>query len=133
MRLMINKLQFLMISDILALLRGDKAMYNRIRTVRKALAMNQTEFARQLGLTQTSLSMIESGRNTITDKNVKLICTTFNISEHWLRTGDGEMFSASPHEKEFREIFDKLTPDTQQYLLLMAKELYKIQEKLLKH
>lgn len=105
-------------------------MRDRIRAARKALGMNQTDFAEKLGLTQTSLSMIESG-STITDKNVKLICTTFNINERWLRTGEGEMFSSSPHEKEFQQIFDELTPDTQQYLLLMAKELLKVQQKLL--
>ena len=41
------------------------------------------------------------------------------------------MFLSSPYEKEFTEIFSHLTPDTQQYLLLMAKELLNTQQKLL--
>jgi transcriptional regulator with XRE-family HTH domain len=95
--------------------------------------MSQENFAKHIGLSQTSLSTIECGRSRLTDKNVKLICKTFNISENWLRTGNGEMLSASPHEKEFQEIFNRLLSDTQEYLLLVAKELLKVQEKLVNH
>lgn len=41
------------------------------------------------------------------------------------------MFLSSPYQKEFMVIFSSLTPVTQQYLLLMAKELLKTQQKLL--
>jgi transcriptional regulator with XRE-family HTH domain len=95
--------------------------------------MSQLNFAKHIGLSQTSLSTIECGRSRLTDKNVKLICKTFNISEYWLRTGNGEMLSASPHEKEFQEIFNRLLPDTQEYLLLVARELLKVQDKLASH
>ena len=106
-------------------------MRDRIREVRKALKMNQKDFGKRLGLTQVTLSMIEGGKSVLIDKNIKLICAAFNISEHWLRTGEGEMFCASPHEKEFQEIFSKLTPDTQKCLLLIARELLDVQKKLL--
>jgi transcriptional regulator with XRE-family HTH domain len=106
-------------------------MHRRIKTIRKTLGLSQTDFARQIGLGQTSLSMIESGKNTFIDKNVKLICAIFNVNEHWLRTGDGEMFRASPYEKEFTEILACLMPEVQQYLLLMAQELLHTQQKLL--
>jgi len=107
-------------------------MRDRIKKARKALSMSQEEFGKKIGLTQTHLSMIEGGKSPIIEKNVKLICTTFNINEHWLRTGRGEMFCASPHEREFQEIFSSLTPDTQKCLLLIARELRNVQEKLLK-
>jgi transcriptional regulator with XRE-family HTH domain len=105
-------------------------MHKRIKNARKALKLNQTEFARQVGLTQTALSMIEIGKSKLTKKNIKLICVIYNISEHWLETGEGDMFSASPYEKEFREIFSSLMPDTQQYLVLMARELLNTQRKI---
>ncbi|GHS94101.1 hypothetical protein AGMMS50276_06030 [Synergistales bacterium] len=105
-------------------------MQDRIRAVRKTMNMSQMEFAKRLGLTQTSLSMIETGNSPVTKKNVKLICVMFNINENWLRAGEGEMFSASPHEKEFKKIFEKLTSGTQGYLLVMARELLDPQQKL---
>jgi transcriptional regulator with XRE-family HTH domain len=102
-----------------------------MRAARKALGLNQAEFAKQIGLTQTSLSMLEMGNNAITDKNVKLICITFNVNEHWLRTGEGKMFNSSPYVKEISDILVNLTPETQQYLLLMAQGLLNVQQKLL--
>jgi transcriptional regulator with XRE-family HTH domain len=105
-------------------------MHKRIKNARKILKLNQTEFARQVGLTQTALSMIEVGKSTLTKKNIKLICAIYNISERWLCTGEGETFIASPYEKEFRDIFSNLMPDTQQYLVLMARELLNTQRKI---
>lgn len=112
------------------LMMENNAVHHRLRLVRKALNLNQIEFAKQIGLTQTSLSMIEVGNNTLTDKNIKLICATFNVSEQWLRNGKGEMFNASPYAKELGDILETLTPETQRYLLTMARELLSLQEKL---
>lgn len=106
-------------------------MIHRLKEVRKALGFNQTNFAKQLGITQTAYSMIENGNRPLADKYIKVICSVFNVSENWLRNGKGEMFLSSPYEKEFNEIFTNLTPETQQYLLVMAKELLNTQEKLL--
>ena len=103
----------------------------RLKEIRNALGLNQTDFASQLGITQTAYSMIETGRRPLADKYVKVICSLFDVNEEWFRTGQGEMFNAFPYEKEFTEIFSHLAPATQQYLLLMAKELLNTQEKLL--
>lgn len=106
-------------------------MVRRLKEIRKALGFNQTDFAKHLGITQTSYSMIENGNRPLADKYVKVICSSFNVNESWFLTGEGEMFLSSPYEKEFIEIFENLVPATQQYLLLMAKELLKTQQKLL--
>lgn len=106
-------------------------MTQRLKEVRKTLGMNQTEFARYLGITQTAYSMIENGNRPLAEKYIKVICSTFRINEHWFTTGEGEMYFSSPYEKEFTDIFRQLAPATQQYLLLMAKELLITQEKLL--
>lgn len=108
-------------------------MVNRLKEIRKALELNQTEFAKQLGLTQTAYSMIENGSRSLSDKHIKMICSALNVNENWFRTGDGYMFNSSPYEKEFMNIFENLTPDTQQYLFLMAKELLKTQEKIINY
>ena len=105
----------------------------RLKLLRKALSLYQSDFARRIGLSQTSLSMIESGHNSLTDKNIKLICATFNVREAWLRDGEGEMFNApSPYAKELETILDRLKPETQEYLLLIARELLAVQRKLLR-
>ncbi len=108
-------------------------MNERLKQVRKALGLNQTEFARHLGITQTAYSMIENGVRPLASKYIKVICSTFHVDENWLVTGSGEMFLASPYEREFIEIFGHLVPETQQYLLLMARELLNTQQKLLQN
>ena len=105
-------------------------MHDRLRAVRKALRLNQKSFAEQIGLNQNSLSMIEKNRTPVTEKNVKLVCATFNVNEHWLRTGSGEMFCSSPYEKKLRYICMGLTLENQESLLFIAQELLKIQNRI---
>jgi len=58
------------------------------------------------------------------------LSTLSAFNEDWLRTGKGEMFGVeSPYEKELLETFGKLTADTQEFILEMAKNLLKRQEK----
>ena len=103
----------------------------RIRKVREALGLTQRQFAPKVGIAQTAISMLETGNNTVTDKVIKIICSELGVNEKWMRTGKGEMFKASPNLKELGDILVNLTPETQQYLLLMARELLNVQEKLL--
>lgn len=112
--------------------KWGKLMLQRLKQVRKALGYSQTEFAKYLGITQTSYSMIENGIRPLSNKYVRIISITFNVSEQYLVNGQGEMFVSSPHEKELLNLFSQLLPDTQNYLLVMVKELLKMQQKIVK-
>lgn len=70
-------------------------MKDRLKLVRKTLGLNQVEFGARIGIGGTAISKFESGVNAISDSIVLLVCREFNVNEHWLRTGSGEMFSAS--------------------------------------
>ena len=107
-------------------------LITRVKHIRNSLDLNQTDFAKRLGLTQTAYSMIETEVRPLSDRHIKIISSEFNVNESWLRTGSGEMYSTSPYEKEFMKIFDNLTLDSQDYLVTMARELVTTQEKLLK-
>ena len=96
---------------------NNNGMNERIKILRKTLELKQADFGKQIGLTQTSLSMIERGANTLTDKNIRLICTVFNVREEWLRNGDGDIFNDSPYIKELCDIINSLTPENQLSLL----------------
>jgi transcriptional regulator with XRE-family HTH domain len=103
-------------------------MKDRIRVIRKALKLTQGEFAKRIGIKSTALSMVELGKNALTEQNIRLICMTFNVNDVWLRTGKGEMFAASPYEKEFFEIYRGLMPETQRALLRLAQDLLESQK-----
>lgn len=65
---------------------------NRFKEIRKSLDKTQTEFATIIGLSQSSITMIERGDRPVADRHIKIICALFNVSERWLRTGDGDMY-----------------------------------------
>lgn len=67
-------------------------MNKRIKELRKALGLTQQEFADKIGVKRNSMANYETGRNTPIDAIVVSICRIFNVSEEWLRTGQGEMF-----------------------------------------
>ena len=95
----------------------------RLKQVRRALNMTQTEFARHLGITQNAYSMIENSVRPLLGKYIKLVAMTFNVNEHWLYTGEGEMFLSASNEKELLQIFQQLNVEKQHHLLHIAKEL----------
>jgi transcriptional regulator with XRE-family HTH domain len=107
-------------------------VYKRLKEIRKALGLNQKDFSERLGLAQGSYSSIETGTITLTEKNIKFICMSFNVNENWLRTGIGAMFtSQSPKEAQFLEVFRELLPENQEYILEVLNKLLETQEKLL--
>ena len=72
----------------------DTALKERLRDVRKSLPQktSQEAFAKLLGITRTAYNKYELGLVIPSDTFIQLLCTKFNIDEHWLRTGEGEMY-----------------------------------------
>lgn len=68
-------------------------MNSRIKRARRHLQLSQKEFADKLGITQSGVSWMEQAGNNVSDQNVRLICSLFNVCENWLRTGNGDMFA----------------------------------------
>lgn len=107
-------------------------MNTRIRELRKSLNLSQKEFAKKIGLKQNAISYMEKNGSTVTEQNIKTICSQFSVNECWLRTGSGKMFLENEKkQKEFFDIFDELSPTLQDYLIKTARELLDAQEKLL--
>lgn len=69
---------------------------DRVKTLRKYLNLSQTEFASKLSLERSAISLIERKQRNVTERSIRDICREFNVSEQWLRTGKGNMFSETP-------------------------------------
>lgn len=67
-------------------------MHERIKKLRKTLDLTQREFGDRIGVKPNTIATYEIGRNQPIDAVISLICREFNVSETWLRTGEGEMF-----------------------------------------
>lgn len=104
-------------------------MNGRIRELRKTLNLSQKDFAKKIGLKQNAISYMEKNGATVTEQNIKTICSQYNVNEYWLRTGHGKIFVENKKkQKEFFDIFDALSPILQDYLIKTAKDLLDTQE-----
>ena len=73
---------------------------DRIKELRKAKGLTQFEFADRLKVSRSNIASYETGKNELSSAAISLICRTFSVSETWLRTGEGEMFSDTAREEE---------------------------------
>ena len=65
---------------------------SRIKEVRKAKGLSQAAFGAPFGANRDMINNVENGRAAVSDIMVASICRTYDVNEHWLRTGEGEMF-----------------------------------------
>lgn len=70
----------------------------RVVLLRKKLEMTQEELGQALSMKKSGMSKIESGENTLTEKNQEILHQRFGVNKSWLVTGEGDMFiqSAAP-------------------------------------
>lgn len=83
-------------------------MNERIKKLRKSLDLTQQEFADKIGMKRNTVANYETDRNEPSNSVISLICKTFNVSETWLRTGEGEMFVERTRDDELAAFMDEL-------------------------
>ena len=73
---------------------------DRIKELRKAKGLTQLEFADKLKVSRSNIASYETGKNELSSAVISLICRTFSVSETWLLTGEGKMFSDTAREEQ---------------------------------
>lgn len=115
---------------------------SRISTVIKSSGLTKTAFSKKIGLSQPFVSQLASGDASPSDRTIVDICREFGVSEHWLRTGEGEVFVRLSREEEitkfamsivrnpdsefqrrFVSVLAQLTPEQWQLMEQMAHQL----------
>ena len=75
-------------------------MNERIRMLRKDLLdKTQKEFAGKINVSRSNLGNIENGIINVTDRVIIDICKAYNVSEEWIRTGEGEVFNSNTNKE----------------------------------
>ena len=81
----------------------------RIKELRKALKLSQTEFGVNIGVGLGVVRNLESSITLPSPAQIDLIVRVFNVNRAWLETGEGEMFvEMSRAEKIGRFVADAL-------------------------
>jgi transcriptional regulator with XRE-family HTH domain len=111
----------------------DISINERLKAVRAVLKLSQREFCKGIFLEQSAYARMEQGKTKIHDRIIELVCSKYHVSKAYLKEGSGEMFmdSRPPDVKleQLNRIFNELNPLFQDYLILQAKELSKVQTK----
>lgn len=73
-------------------------MEHCIRLIRKELGMTQEELAGKLGIGKSALSMIETGKTALSERNKNILVQELNVNPDWFDTMRGEMFNCPKEE-----------------------------------
>ena len=75
-------------------------MKDRIKRIREHFGLSQAQFAQRINRSPGFISLVEIGRSNVSDETIETICSVLPVNEEWLRTGNGEMTSSAPVDKE---------------------------------
>lgn len=64
---------------------------DRIGKVRETVEKSQEEFGAILGVTKSTISLLETKKREPSERLIRDICREFSVNETWLRNGDGPM------------------------------------------
>lgn len=95
-------------------------MESRLRQLRKELKLTQEALAQRLGIGKSALSMIETGKASLSERNKNILVQGLNVNPDWIETGRGEMFNAPPEVRSFLDRNDRNMP-------LQAVPLYNLE------
>jgi len=87
----------------------------RIKAVRTDKKLTLEKFGEKIGIKKSSLSQIENGKVNVTDRVIKSICREFNVNEHWLLTGEGDMFLRLSRNDEIAAYVARIMKDEDAY------------------
>jgi len=109
------------------------AINERIREIRSVLGLSQVKFSSIIALSSSYIAGIETGHITVNERVIKLICSSFNINESWMRHGEGEMFlEPAIEDKRFNNLVNTvkaLPPKYQEFLFGVLDMLVKLKDK----
>lgn len=84
-----------------------ESINNRIAWVIEQIGLTRTAFAERINVSQQHVSRIAKN-GTPSDRTIADICREFNISETWLRTGEGDPNIQVDEDQEFQDVLTQI-------------------------
>ena len=102
---------------------------DRIAECIKASGLTKTAFAERINVSQSFISNLCLNKKVPSDRTISDICREFNVSEVWLRTGEGTMFVPLDDDAELIEIFAQIGQSEDELIKRIIKGYWKLDEK----
>jgi transcriptional regulator with XRE-family HTH domain len=108
----------------------EETINRRIKRLRKELKLTQNAFSSIITISAGQLACIETEKRIVNDRTVKLICDSFNVSDKWLKTGAGPMFTEDKDTRYTKlvSLYDILEPKYQAFILNSINYFLKMQD-----
>ncbi len=65
---------------------------DRIKQIRIAAGLSQVSMAQKIGVGQSTLAQMETGRRSVAERYIILLASAFNVNADWIKTGEGPMY-----------------------------------------
>lgn len=75
---------------------------DRVRLVRESAGLTRAQFAERLGISASEVTNVEFAKikNMASKESLfRSIATEFGVSLDWIKTGEGDMYGADPHDE----------------------------------
>lgn len=99
----------------------------RIHILRKSLGLSQEQFGEKLGVSKTSISLLESNKTTLSRQLRLAILREFNVNPDWLDNGNEPMFNRITTNKQLMEFITDVArsqdSDIRKQILLKLSKL----------
>lgn len=103
-------------------------MQERIRMIRKHAGLTQAEFGERIGVKANTITSYETGLRVPSDAVIVSICREFNVSESWLRTGQGEMAEPTDDDIELAKIMGQISGSNSSLIKAIIKAYWQLDE-----
>ena len=97
----------------------------RLKQLRKTLGYTQGKFSERIAISVSYLSDMELGNNPVSERIIRLTTMEFGINEHWLRTGEGEMYNEGEDIAAItaNRLFKSLSPAFKEHAIVQLNSL----------
>lgn len=104
-------------------------MNERLKMIRKAKHMTQTELAEILNIKQTAVSAIESGRASLTARNKQMLYEKLYINPDYLEHGIGDMFLPELPQDSFSRILSEIEESEDSFIKTFVQTYWALDAK----
>jgi transcriptional regulator with XRE-family HTH domain len=104
----------------------------RIREIRHTLGLSQRKFSSITALSSGYIASVEIGNIPVNERLIKLVCSSFNVNESYLRYGEGDMFLEEVPDDKFKNLTSmvkSMPPKYQDFLFGVLEMLLKLKDK----
>ena len=106
-----------------------KTINERIAWCIEDSGLTKTAFAERINVSQSFISYLCSGKKVPSDRTIADICRVFNISEVWLRTGEGQPHIQRDEDAELLKVMEEINMSDDDLIKRIIKAYWFLDEK----